>query len=145
MKRLFMLFATLLALTGCAELLTFLPKVIAGVTDAQMVLDKIEDYVDALFTVQPNPKLQRSIDIAMDRCRTALNVALRTTSAAKELSEADVEAAFSDFKKAYRNLLVLVEPLGVTEGAPGDKMAALPTGLVVPPPLALDLLGKGGG
>lgn len=135
--------AALASLLGCGAMLQLLPKVIATITDAQMILDEIEDYVDAFFVAKPDPKLQRSVDAAMDRCRVALNVALRTTSGAKELSEKDVAEAFKNFQKAYRNLLVLVEPLGVTQGEPGDKLAATPIGLTVPPPLALEPPGGG--
>jgi hypothetical protein len=134
---------TLVALLGCAEILSFLPKVIATVTDAQMILDEIEDFVDTFFAVKPDPKLQRNVDQALDRCRVALNVALRTASGAEDLNEQQVEAAFDNFQKAYRNLLVLIEPLGVVQGEPGDKLSATATGLIVPPPLALDPLGKG--
>jgi hypothetical protein len=129
--------ALLLTLFGCAELISFLPKVISIVTDAQLILDKIEDHANAFFAVSPDPKLQRGVDQALDRCRTALSVALRTTHGAENLTQKDVDAAFDNFRKAYKNLLVLVQPLGVMEGAPGDKLAATPEGLVVPPPLAL--------
>lgn len=134
-----------LSLLGCAGLISLLPKAIAIVTDAQMILDRIEDYSDAIFSVQPNPRAQRNVEQTLDRCRTALNVALRTTTAAKSLSEEDVDAAFEDFRKAYKNLLTLVEPLRVKEGEPGDKLAATSTSLSVPPPLAFGMPGLSSG
>lgn len=144
MRRLAVVGAALLALFGCAELMSFLPKVIATVTDAQIILDRIEDYADAFFQAAPDPKLQRNVDQALDRCRTALSVALRTAHGTKDLTEKDADAALDNFRKAYRNLLVLVEPLGVAQGEPGDKLSASPTGLTVPPPLALSPVGGGG-
>lgn len=131
-----------LSLMGCAAVLQLLPKVIATVTDAQMILDEIEDFVDAVFTARPDPKLQSSVDQALDRCRVALNVALRSANGAKNLNEDQVEEAFKNFQKAYRNLLVLVEPLGVVQVDSGDKLSASPNQLTVPPPLALDPLGR---
>ena len=92
--------AALLALGGCAEILSFLPKVIATVTDAQIILDKIEDFADAFFVASPDPQRQRNVDAALDRCRTALSVALRTTSGAEKLSKADAEAA-AIYARAY--------------------------------------------
>jgi hypothetical protein len=141
MKRKLMLKTTIamlvLSLFGCAEILSFLPKVIASVAEAQIVLDRIEKFSTIVFAAAPNPALQRNVDQALDRCRTALAVALRTANGAKELGEKDAIAAFDDFKKAYQNLLVLVQPLGVAEGGPGAKLAATPGGLTVPPLMAL--------
>lgn len=134
-----MLFASLL---GCATLMTLLPKVIATITDAQMILDEIENFVDAFFAVQPDPPLQNKVTQALDNCRTSLNIALRTTTGAKDLTERDVEAAFKEFQKAYAELLVLVQPLGVVQGDTGDKLSIGPKQLVVPPPLALKPTGK---
>lgn len=126
-------------LVGCGHILKFLPKVIATVTDAQLILDEIEDYCDAFFSVKPNPQVQRGVDQALDQCRVALSVALRTTTGAENLSEEQLAEAFKDFQAAYRDLLVLVEPLGVKQSTTGNQLSVSPDQLVVPPPLALGL------
>jgi hypothetical protein len=52
------------------------------------------------------------------------------------LDQAQVDAAFTDFKIAYLQLLALTAPLGVQTG---DKLMARPNTINVPEPMALRL------
>lgn len=127
-------------LCGCASILSALPTVIAAVTDAALVLDAIDSFVDKYFENNPEPALEMKVEEAMNAARASLNIALRVTNGVDDLSREDAIAAFSEFKRAYEELLVLVEPLGVKQ-ALGDQgmLSASKNVLYVPKPLALQL------
>ncbi len=129
-----------LALTsvGCAALISALPTVIAAVTDAAQILDAIEHFVHAYYLQKPDPVKEAICDKAIAKSRTALNAALRIAQGTEKLDQAKVDEAFADFKLAYQELLVIVEPLGV-HAAPLGKFMSTPNGLIVPEPIALHL------
>jgi hypothetical protein len=123
---------------GCAAIASNLPAVIAAVTDGMMVVDAIEHFIARFFAASPNPELQRKVDAALAKTRSALSVALRTSEGAQHLDQANVDEAFAGFRTAYLELVALVGPLGVQQQ--GDTMRATPGGgLVVPEPLAIRL------
>jgi hypothetical protein len=123
---------------GCATIASKLPAVISAVTDGMMVLDTIEAFIRNYFTKHPAPETQARVDVAIARTRGALSAALRTAHGAEKLDQAQIDAAFADFKAAYQDLMVLLTPLGVRSG---DRLAAAPnsSGLIVPEPLAFGL------
>lgn len=121
---------------GCATLAPYLPTAIAWAQDGMIILDQIQRFVDAAFARHPNPELQAKAEKAAARARAALSLALRTASGADKLNQAQLDAAFAEFKAAYLDYTALVGPLGVSSG--GARLAASPGGgLVVPEPLAL--------
>ncbi|MES1205011.1 MAG: hypothetical protein ABUS79_03660 [Pseudomonadota bacterium] len=128
------LLSAALAAPGCATVATYLPTVIAAVTDGALVLDTIDKFVDRYFESRPNPDLQKKADIAIARTRSALDAALRIAAGTKDLNEAQVDAAFAEFRIAYTDLMALLGPLGVSSG---NALRATPGGLTVPEPLAL--------
>jgi hypothetical protein len=130
----FMLFVTPGTL-GCA-VVPYLPTVIAAVTDANMILDGIEKFVERFFAAKPDSVLQAKVEIAVARTRGALNLALRSAQGVEKLDQAQIDAAFVDFKIAYQELLALTAPLGVSSG---PALRAVPGGLNVPEPMALTL------
>lgn len=135
-----------LALGGCSTLAAALPiltDVIAKVTDGIQILDQIQAFVDRYFAAHPNEAQQKKVGQAIATTRSALNVALRTSRGAKELSDEQADAAFADFKVAYKELLSLVGGLDGVKVAPPAKpgeamlLSAGPDTLSVPEPLAL--------
>lgn len=124
---------------GCATIAPFLPTVIAAVTDGALVVDTIDRFVDRYFESRPNPDLQKKIDIATARVRSALDAALRIASGAQHLNQAKVDEAFAEFRLAYQDLLALVGPLGVMTDRGGKLQARPGGGLLVPEPMALTL------
>lgn len=130
--------ASLAPAPGCAAVAPYLPTVIAAVTDGGLVIDTIDKFVDRYFEARPNAELQKKVDIAVARTRSALDAALRIASGAQDLNQAKVDEAFLEFRLAYQDLLALVGPLGVMAGG-GGKLQARPGGLVVPEPMALTL------
>jgi hypothetical protein len=123
--------------TSCATVAPYLPKVIAAVMDGALVLDTIEKFVDRYFQSRPNPELQKKADQAIARTRSALDAALRLASGARDLNQAKVDEAFSEFRVAYSDLMALLGPLGVSTSSGGSLRATPGGGLVVPEPMAL--------
>lgn len=122
---------------GCATVATNLPIVIAAVMDASLILESLTSFIDAYFRVRPDADLEKKVRDAMTKTRAALNTALRLAQGAEKLNQAQIDAAFADFKAAYAELLVILAPLGVT--AKGAELKAVPGGLIVPEPLALTI------
>lgn len=122
---------------SCATIANALPTVIAAVTDAVMILDGIQDFVERYFAQKPNPELAEKVAEALQKTRSALNVALRTSKGADDLNQAKVDEAFQNFRTAYAELMNLVEPLGVASA--GDTLSVRPGALQVPEPMALSL------
>jgi hypothetical protein len=131
--------AVLGGLTACAPIMAALPTVIAAVTDAVVILDQIEAFVDAYFARNPDPPKQALAAKAIAKTRASLNTALRTSRGTEELNQERVDQAFAEFRAAYQDLLVVVGPLGVRP--PGALTAAPASGevLEVPEPEALHL------
>lgn len=140
MKRVALVLALALSISGCATVAATLPTVIAAVTDGVMILDAVQRFVDAYFASHPtNPETKSAVQSAIDKARSSLNVALRTAQGAEKLDQAKVDEAFASFKAAYVELLAVVGPLGVLSGDANSKMTARPNTLVVPEPTALTL------
>jgi len=125
-------------LLGCSAVLSTLPTVITAVLDAVIILDNIEEYVDRYFIMNPNPEKQAKINEVLSIARTSLNVAIRVTQGAENLSKEEIAEAFQAFKEAYQQLLVLIKPLGIKEATNlNDTLSLSPEQLVIPKPLAL--------
>ena len=127
---------------GCAAAIPLLVDVIAVVTDGMQVVDQIAEFARRYFASHPDADKQKRVDDGIDKARTALNVALRTSRGAKALNEQQADAALVDFRAAYKDLLRLVSELdGVRiAAAPESGRVALQAGpdtLVIPEPLAL--------
>lgn len=133
----------LVATAGCAAVGAALPHIIAAVVDGVQVLDTIYAFVQQFFAKHPDADTQAKVEAALQKCRAALNVALRTAEGADGVANAQTDAAFEAFKQAYLELIALVRPLGVNTG---DRLSAASAGdtLVVPEPLALTKHLKGG-
>lgn len=124
------------SLGSCATLASSLPTVIAYAQDGFVIVDQIVHFVDAFFVAHPDAVLQKKVDVAAAKAKSALNLAIRLASGAGDLDQAKVDEAFAEFRSAYIELIALVGPMGVTSG--GNRAAATPGGgLKVPEPLAL--------
>jgi len=124
--------AVALGLVGCAGVLATLPAVVAYVQDAELIVTTIADFEKVYFAQKPNPALQAKIEVGIARVRSAADIVARLASAGQEANMAQIDAAFADLKVAYVDLLQLAGPIGVT--ANGDRLGAIPGGLVVPTP-----------
>lgn len=120
---------------SCAGVVTYLPTVVAVVTDALIVIDQIKVFVDGVHAVKPELDLH-DVYVAIARTKTALDGALRATNGVDKLTKEQADAAFTDFRVTYQDLIALVGPLGVKVG---DHLNASPGSLQVPEPLALRL------
>ncbi len=141
MKKLHLLLIACFALlfvpstTGCAALSAVVPvlaEVATVATNAVAVLDVVEDAADAFFTARPDAAKQAAVDRALADCRLAIAAATATAQGAKDLDGKQADAAFDQFRTAYKNLQALLDDVGITSGG---KFGG-PTGPVLPEPLA---------
>lgn len=130
MKRFAAVLVLSLALApSCATVAPYLPTVISYVTTAINAIDSIDAFVDATV---PDSETKKKIDMAIARTLSALNAAQAATRGADHLTQAQVDAAFDEFQRAYVELLILVKPYGVRAVQAGERLAARPGGLTVP-------------
>lgn len=136
----FILALSIVAQPGCATVVSKLPVVIGAVTDAMMILDSIEMFIEAYFGRHPevDEGIQKKTRQAMSRTRSALHVALRIAQGSQNLNQAKIDAAFADFKVAYAELLALIAPFGVSSSS-DLRMSVTSDSLRVPEPMALTL------
>lgn len=130
---------------SCAAVVSYLPTVVAVVTDGLLVVDQIKNFVDGVHAVKPELDLTK-VYAAISRTKVALDAALRATNGVDKLTKEQADAAFVDFRVFYQELVALVGPLGVTTG---NGLKAGPGTLQVPTPLAINAVAmdfqKGGG
>jgi hypothetical protein len=129
--------ALLLSLTlhvSCATVVPYLPTVLSYVTTAINALNSIDAFVDAAV---PDGDAKKKIDMAIARTQSALAGAQAAIRGAEHLTQAQVDAAFDEFQRAYVELLILVKPYGVRTAEPGERLSAMPGGLTVPSAIEL--------
>lgn len=141
------LLAPLLALTllgasistsSCAAAIAGLPAIVAGVTDAMLIVSTVDSFAKTYFATHPKPELQLKVEGAIAKVRSSCDIVLRVANAGEKLDQAQEDAAFADLKTAYSELIALVGPIGVHEE--GATMRAAPGGgLIVPAPIFLTL------
>lgn len=126
-------------LSGCglASLLPQVKSTIDLIQDAAEVLDIIDAQVRRFFGALTEEQ-QSDYTAAMVATRLALKAAIHTTRGAVQLSEAERDAAFDDFRVAFRALEQLLIRMGVLKrgllGAP--EVSSLPA-IEMPTPLVL--------
>jgi DNA primase len=129
------LLAVLAAPLGCAALSAAVPvlaQVATVATNAVSVLDAVEDASDAFFAVKPDAGKQAAVDRAINDCRLAIAAATSVAQGTKDLDAKQADAAFAQFREAYKNLAALLDDVGVTSGG---KFGG-PSGTALPEPLA---------
>ena len=140
MKTIALLLALVMPFSGCAAVVSTLPAVIAYATDGMLIISTIESFANQWFQVRPNQDVQKKVGLAISRAKMALDAAVRLASGAEKINQAQIDAAFNEFKLAYLDIVGLMGPLGAMQvGGSELKMKAGPRGdmLIVPEPLAL--------
>ncbi len=133
------------AVPSCAALqpvIQQLPKVVALVQDAALILDSLESSTTVKMVTAAKPELATTVAQGFARARSALSLFLRATNGVEDLTQAQIVEAFSasGFAGAYTDLLALLGPLGVRRGGTEGSLSAPPGAtLVVPDPLLLRL------
>lgn len=129
----FIAILSLIVCTSCGgaiqRVVDSLPTIIQYVTDAQLILDRIDQSVRPLLALRNDSELNAKYAQAMEQTRAALQVALRSAKGGQHLSEDELDAAFSDFRTAYTQLREIVRSL--------DTLSASPSAEPIPEPLAL--------
>lgn len=98
--------------TSCSSLLQALPTVIQYVQDAQMILDMIDREAKPFFD-KADENTQQEYSEVMHVARKSLQIALRSTKGTDELQKEQVDAAFANFREAYKDLLGILARAGV--------------------------------
>jgi len=134
------LMSATMAAPGCAlfkPVVSNLPHAVAYAQDAELILTGLETFERGYFVVSPNPALQAKVEKGISDARVALDAGIRICDGTTELTNAQVDLAFADFKSAYTSLVALLGPLGVRRATPGSPMGAVRGGYVAPDPLIL--------
>jgi len=129
------------AAPACAHLqpvVDNLPRAVAYAQDAQIALEIVESTERAVFAVSPNPALQAKVETGIADARTALDAGLKLCLGGENLSQAQIDQAFANFKTAYTDIMALLGPMGVKRAPPAGKSGAHPGGdYVIADPLLL--------
>ena len=134
----FILMLALLTVTpSCAAVLRALPTVIQYVQDAQMILDMLDAQAQPLLKQFAGEEVKKEYSRAMVVARQSLQVALRSTKGADELSKSQTEEAFRDFRIAYTNLEAILRRAGVMGVDGAMKASPGAPSIEVPKPMAL--------
>jgi hypothetical protein len=142
LKRIFGVGTIVLACAGCG-LFRAAEPVISDVTiiaeNGQMVLNLINDAATAFFAAHPELSSARDKYVAiMTKARTALDAGVQALKGVTALDQAQIEAAFADFKTAYDDLVAFISSFGIaTPSNPAVKIAVPPGShpVVIPQPL----------
>jgi hypothetical protein len=135
--------------TGCGLLHSASPEIGPGIVkamqweeDAQAKLEQVQAVVSSLVT---DPKVRANIQEKLDAVRTAIETARAATRGVKDMADADIAGAFSDFRTAWNLLVPLLKTIGLVS-ADGTRFSAAGPGAYHPPalpvPLAMALGGK---
>lgn len=138
MKKLIATVIVFIALVGCgATLGTIIATVISVITDAALIVDQVQGFVDTYFDGKPDPVVQSKVTAIIGKCKTALIMMDRAAKGGQDLNSKDVVAAMKDFQEAFAQLMILVEPLGVKIAGEPAKLGDVPTRLTIMRPLAM--------
>jgi hypothetical protein len=130
---------SVLPVTACtpaqvAAVVESLPKVVQYIQDAQLILDQIDAAAQPILVLKADESLRQAYAKQLANARGALQVAIRTTKGGQALSQGEIDAAFEEFKRAYRELSQFLDNSGLRVGgvmaSPGGSVQ-IPTPLVV--------------
>jgi len=101
--------------------------------DALLVVGVLESVSQ---TINLDPAKRKDLDALFAKTKVAIDAAVRTCDGITELTRAQVDLAFGDFKGLYNDALAILGPYGVRRATPGGRAGAAPSGgFVVPEPL----------
>jgi hypothetical protein len=104
--------------TGCAAfggLTPILHAIITRGQDAIVILNILQSAISAFFAVRPDPSLQSKVDLAYQTAALALDAAIRTANGTDKLTAEEADEAFSEFRKAYGDLVQLLANLQIVQ------------------------------
>lgn len=140
-KLLSVLLISLSMSTGCAAVIGALPTIIQIVQDAMLILDDIDDAARPFFERAENQALLDEYNEKMLAAKKTLRIALRATEGGKRLSDEEIDAAFADFRDAYKDLLSLLRDNKLMKDK-GALKAVNGVTIDVEEPLALSRMAK---
>ena len=120
-------FCLCFALSGCAAfgaVIGALPTITQLVQDAMLVLDQIDSTARPFFEREENADLLREYDRRMFQAKKTLQVALRASEGGQKLNDEEIDAAFAEFREAYKDLLGLLRDSGLMSAEGGMKTSS---------------------
>lgn len=133
-----LLFVAVPAATGCAAIMSAIPKIVSVITDAQSVLAIIDGAANEFFRTHPDipPETRAKYVELHAKTLKALNAANHTLRGVQDLDQDQADAAFAEFRAAYVELRSFLESSGLMSGG---KMQAGPgaSPVEIPEPDAL--------
>lgn len=96
-------------------------------------LSNVRRWIDSYFATHPNASLQAKVDAGFQKASDALTILEQAYTAAKDITDANLQGAIAAFQAAYQALLDLIAPIGIH---PPGTMSLATEGVVehvVPP------------
>ncbi len=131
---------------GCAylpQLVPIIAAILADVAEAESKLNTVESLALTYFAEHPDKDAQRTVAVSIATCRASLEGATQVVKGAGELSDGDYDEAFTDFRLAWGDLMLVLGNLGIVSVS-SDGMYGAPVlgGDIITPPHALQLRSK---
>lgn len=123
---------------GCAafqrQAQTALTEAAVYVADAQQVVDVVRAVSNLWFLSHPGTDAQAKVERAIGEVSRTIDVAVRATRGAQDLTQEQLDAAWNEFRAAYRELQSVLQDVGVVNGAAlGLSRGPVP----IPEPIAM--------
>lgn len=130
-------FGATVTATGCAAILPAIPKIVSVITDAMSILQIIDGAANEFFRTHPDvpPEVRAKYVTLHAKAVSALNGANHSLRGVEDLDQGDVDAAFAEFKAAYRELADFLASEGIMSG--GTMKAGDGSTIAIPEPEAL--------
>jgi hypothetical protein len=113
----------------------FLPTIVRYIQDAQLILDQIDMAVPPILAQMGQEDITKEYSKRMQQVRSALLVAIRTSKGSQALTQGEIDAAFEEFRVAYRELQTLLQTSGLL--VDGVLSSNGGTAVEIPEPLAM--------
>lgn len=139
MKKFVVVAALAAGLSGCAgwqkQVIPVLSDAAAYIDDAQEIVHIIRAAVDVWFYTHNDEKARVKVSHLLGDVAMGLDAAIRATRGAELMTNEQMDAAWSEFRRAYAELEAVLQDLGIIgkDGRLGVSRDAKP----IPEPLAL--------
>lgn len=120
-----------LSVSGCATVVPLLPQIVTYVQDAEIGVNAVVALVGSLGLDAGQVKL---IDQTAAKALLAADAVAKLAQGGEAVNQAQVDAAFADFKVAFNDLMALVGPYGIHVGDVPKATRTAGGGWVIPMP-----------
>lgn len=115
--------------TGCASwakvVMPLISDVAVYIADAQQSVALVQSIINIFFLAHPMPDAQTEVTEVIGEVNAGIESALLATRGATEISSEQMDAAWHDFKGAWKKLQFVLSKHGINVGS-GGKMGSKP-------------------